>query len=131
MIMHLAHPGLPNDLLFFGRHKWSGADRSTFMRNIFIDCLKPGLSSLGIASAGYSRHSFYHGAATWACMVGLSDLDIQHLGRWTSDCFKLYVDIQSNIVVALNCRLHTDLPQVTATAKLVPPSEVWWGDNAL
>jgi hypothetical protein len=64
-------------------------------------------------------------------MVGLSDLDIQHLGRWTLDCFKLYVDIQSNIVVALNCRLHTDLPQVTATAMLVPPSEVWWGDNAL
>jgi hypothetical protein len=131
MIMHLAYPGLPNDPLFFGRHKRSGAGRSTVMRNIFNDCLKPCLTSLRIASAGYSGHSFYHGAATWACMVGLSALDIQRLGHWTLDCFKLYVDIQPNVVVALNRWLHTDLPQVTATAMLVPPSKVWRGDNAL
>jgi hypothetical protein len=64
-------------------------------------------------------------------MVGLSDLDIQRLGIRTSDCFKLYIDTQPDVVVALNCWLHTDLPQVTAAAMLVPPSEVWQGDNAL
>ncbi|KAJ6573718.1 hypothetical protein B0H10DRAFT_1837836, partial [Mycena sp. CBHHK59/15] len=82
-------------------------------------------------SASYSGHRFRCSAATWAHMVSLSDLDIQRLGCWTSDCFKLYIDMQPDVIVALNRRLHTDQPAFIATSMLVLPSEVWQGDNAL
>jgi hypothetical protein len=130
-VAHLACPGLPDDPLFFGRRKQTGPARGAFTRKIFIDCLKPCLTTLGIPSAGYSSHSFRRGAATWARMVGLSDLDIQRLDRWTSDCFKLYIDTQPDVIIALNRCLHMDPPTVITTAMLVPPSDIWRGDDAL
>lgn len=131
MTSHLARPGLPEDPLFFGRHQRSGNGCGAFTRKIFIECLKSCLTSLGISSEGYSGHSFRRGAATWARMVGLSDLDIQRLGRWTSDCFKLYIDTQPDVIVALNRRLHVDIPPTRPTTIIVPPSSVWRGDDAL
>ena len=38
----------------------------------------------------YSDHSFHRGAAQHASDNGILDYDIQRLGRWSSDAFKLY-----------------------------------------
>jgi hypothetical protein len=38
----------------------------------------------------YSGHSFRQGAAQHASDNGILDTDIQRLGRWSSDAFKLY-----------------------------------------
>ncbi len=43
-------------------------------------------------SSLFSGHSFRRGAVTWAPSIGLSPVDIKTLGRWNSDCYKLYVD---------------------------------------
>lgn len=38
-----------------------------------------------------SGHSFRVGGASLRAALGVSHLDIQKLGRWTSDCYKLYI----------------------------------------
>ncbi|KAI0820425.1 hypothetical protein BC628DRAFT_1276145, partial [Trametes gibbosa] len=50
------------------------------------------LTALGLDSSKYSGHSFRRGAATSAAAVGYADHEIQLLGRWRSDAYKLYID---------------------------------------
>ena len=40
----------------------------------------------------FSGHSFRWGAASSATAMGFNDYEIQQLGRWHSDSYKLYVD---------------------------------------
>jgi hypothetical protein len=46
---------------------------------------------LGLDSTLYSTHSFRSGAATAAAAAGLSDAEVQRLGRWRSSVFARYV----------------------------------------
>ena len=64
-------------------------------RNYFICLLRDALSKLGFASKFYSGHSFRIGAATTAAAAGLQDWLIRALGRWSSDCYKLYIRMPS------------------------------------
>jgi hypothetical protein len=62
-----------------------------FSRQYLIAALRACLKHLGIVGH-YSGHSFRRGAATSARRAGLSDSEIQMLGRWHSDAYKRYID---------------------------------------
>lgn len=53
--------------------------------------LKSVLQQSGIPAKNYSSHSFRIGAATSAAQKGLSQQQIQTLGRWSSDAFQSYI----------------------------------------
>ncbi|PPQ82917.1 hypothetical protein CVT24_008668, partial [Panaeolus cyanescens] len=78
-------------------------------RTHFISTLHERLKAVGIDPSAYSGHSFRRGAATAANAAGYSDVEIQLLGRWRSDAYKLYIDTPPDRVLALSRRLHTSL----------------------
>jgi hypothetical protein len=94
------HPLPPTAPLF------AKADSSPLRRSEFIRTLKACISAIGLDQSGYSGHSFRCGAATPAAIAGYADLEIQLLGRWRSDAYKLYLDIPKNRVLSLSARLH-------------------------
>ncbi len=65
---------------------------STFTRQFVINALRTSLARLGV-EGNCSGHSFRRGAATSAKEVGLSDAEIQLLGRWKSNSYRLYIDL--------------------------------------
>ncbi|KAG7444088.1 uncharacterized protein BT62DRAFT_873964, partial [Guyanagaster necrorhizus] len=58
----------------------------------FIQTLKTCLTVLGIDLLKFSGHSFHCSAASSAAITGFSDYEIQLLGCWHSDAYKLYID---------------------------------------
>ncbi|KAJ6536092.1 hypothetical protein B0H19DRAFT_914985, partial [Mycena capillaripes] len=57
----------------------------------------PGRPSSALEAAGlnpslFAGHSFHRGAANEAAAAGYSDYEIQLLGRWRSDSYKLYIE---------------------------------------
>ena len=80
-------PGQPHEPLF----SLSGA-LPHFPRSLVIDkYLAIALRETRVPGK-FTGHSFRRGAATWAASVGYSADEIKLLGRWTSDCFRRYVD---------------------------------------
>ncbi|KAF9462628.1 hypothetical protein BDZ94DRAFT_1142543, partial [Collybia nuda] len=59
----------------------------------FISTLKHCLTLLGFDASLFSGHSFQHGAASAAAAVDYADHEIQLLGCWCSDVYKLYIDV--------------------------------------
>ena len=53
------------------------------------------LSLVGLNSELYNGHSFRIGAATQAGTARIEDHLIQTLGRWSSDCYKRYIQTES------------------------------------
>ena len=62
-----------------------------FTREYLVRELQSMASAVGIWG-NFTGHSFWWGAATWARFNGLSDEQIQQLGYWKSDTYKLYID---------------------------------------
>ena len=60
-------------------------------KSLLVSTLKSWCSSLGIDCSKYNGHSFRIGGATSLAAANVPDSVIQTLGRWKSDCFKLYV----------------------------------------
>ena len=71
--------------------------------------LKSRLALVGLDPSLYSGHSFRRGAASSAAAAGYSDYEIQLLGRWRSDAYKLYIDIPHDRILHLSSRLHLAL----------------------
>ena len=65
-------------------------DRNPLTFSQFSHIMKQELRILGLPLAAFSPHSLRIGAATSAAMHGLSNTDIQALGRWKLAAFKLY-----------------------------------------
>ena len=63
----------------------------TFSRNYVTRKLQEGIRVLGY-EGNYTGHSFRRGAATSARLAGLSEEEIQLLGRWKSNCYRLFVE---------------------------------------
>ncbi|PIL25565.1 hypothetical protein GSI_12373 [Ganoderma sinense ZZ0214-1] len=94
-------PGDANSPLFEGL-----AVESALTRDLFITRLKALLTVHGFNSAQYSGHSFRRGAASSAAAAGYADFEIQLLGRWRSDAYKLYIDVPRERILHLSHRLH-------------------------
>ena len=60
------------------------------------------LDQLNIDSRLYFGHSFRRGGATSLAANGVADGMIQILGRWVSDCYKLYIDIPLDKILSAN-----------------------------
>ncbi|PPQ82976.1 hypothetical protein CVT24_012098, partial [Panaeolus cyanescens] len=105
--LYTLHPAPDNAPLF--------ADdlNEALSRDHFIKRLKASLTSLGYDDSGYSGHSFRRGAATSAAIAGFSDYEIQLMGRWSSDSYKLYIDIPQDRLIQLSSNLlsHGSTPQ--------------------
>ena len=69
--------------VFESGHYLTRAKVTTILRTL--------LQRLGISTELYASHSFRIGAATSAAEVGLPPWLIQTLGRWSSNCFTLYI----------------------------------------
>lgn len=83
------------------------ANDEPISRNVFIQRLKSTLSALGIDNAEYSGHSFRRGAATSAATAGFSDYEIQLMGRWKSNSYKLYIDMPKDRLLSLSSNLFS------------------------
>jgi len=57
--------------------------------------LRQALLFAGINPAGFSSHSFHHGAANSALKAGISREDIMKMGRWKSDSVDQYFSLTS------------------------------------
>ena len=64
---------------------------NAFTRQYVTRVLRSTLQDLGY-SGPYAGHSFRRVAATWAREVGLTDAEMQLLGRWESDSYLLYIE---------------------------------------
>jgi hypothetical protein len=60
------------------------------------------LKDLNIEHLNISSHSFRIGAATTAAKLGYPQWLIQAMGRWSSDCFKLYIRIPASAIDSLS-----------------------------
>ena len=65
----------------------------------FSTFLSNALSWCGYQHTNIKPHSFRIGAATLAAAKGYSDVQIQAMGRWSSQAFKKYIRVQSFKVV--------------------------------
>ncbi|KAF7296793.1 Integrase/recombinase xerD like protein [Mycena indigotica] len=72
----------------------------------FVTGLREALSAAGINPSGYAGHSLRRGAATEAAAAGCNDYEIQLLGRWRSDAYKLYIENPLSRIIALSRQLH-------------------------
>ena len=70
--------------LFWSAGKPLTAERFNFLLKTLIDVA-------GLKDKGYSSHSLRSGAATVAADAGVPAWVIQRLGRWKSDCYKIYI----------------------------------------
>jgi hypothetical protein len=87
----------------------------------FISLLKARLAHLNLDQSLYSGHSFRRGAATSAATVGYNNYEIQLLGRWRSDAYKLYIDTPPDRTLQLSSRLHVALAPFPAPDPLALP----------
>ena len=81
----------------------------SFTRQRLTETLRETLIAVGI-DGHYTGHSFRRGAATSAREAGLSEDEIQLLGRWKSDSYRLYTVTHPARILAAS-RRHQHLPQ--------------------
>lgn len=101
--------------------------RGPFTRARVVAYLNRALTNCGYASAQFSGHSFRRGAATWASSIGMSATDIKTLGRWNSECYRLYIDAgpQRSANIGRNL-LTTPVSRSSLPASGIPePGNVW------
>ena len=85
---------------------FNNKDGSALTQSSFISTLKSRLAIIGLDQSLYSGHSFHCGAASAAAAVGYADHEIQLLGCWRSDTYKLYIDVPKDRVLGLSACLH-------------------------
>jgi hypothetical protein len=83
------HPALsqPSSPLFV----LSLTDHSPLSRDIMIHVTRTLLKQLGYNDNEFNGHSYRKGGATSLFQAGVAESVIQLVGRWLSDCYKLYI----------------------------------------
>jgi len=77
----------------------------------FVNSIRTALELAGLNPKNYAGHSFRRGAASSAAAAGYSDYEIQLLGRWRSDAYKLYIETNHQRILHLSSLLHMDQTQ--------------------
>ena len=63
------------------------------------------IAQLGLPPGDYAGHSFRKGGATSLAAAGTPHHLIQALGRWSSDCYRLYIDMPIDSIAAAARRM--------------------------
>lgn len=102
-------------------------DRSSFIKRTVVGYLSKALMEAGYPASRFTGHSLRRGAATWASSIGMSAQEIQTLGRWNSDCYKLYIDAGPEHHRRFGARLLTasDTELSLPSNGLPTPGQVW------
>jgi hypothetical protein len=87
-------PTVPSAALF------EFASGSPLGRIDLIECMRTCVTALGLPAAEYAGHSFRRGGATSLAAAGTADHLIQALGRWSSDCYRLYIELPVEHIAA-------------------------------
>jgi integrase len=101
LAMLLTHPraGDANAPLF------AHSDGTPLQRSTVVDCTRALLSRLGLDPLEYAGHSFRRGGASSLAAAGTPDHIIQIMGRWVSDCYKLYIELPTDHLLAATRRM--------------------------
>ncbi len=70
-----------------------------------IECTRALLARLGLDPLEYAGHSFRRGGASSLADAGTPDHVIQIMGRWASDCYKLYIELPVEHLLAATRRM--------------------------
>ena len=89
-------PATPSSPLFY--------PGKAFTRYLVVDTLKGAMQYLRYTSR-YSGHLYRRGAATLAREAGMSNFDIQLLGRYKSESYELYINTSPLYVLRASRRL--------------------------
>ena len=90
-------------LFCIGKHKQQAFTREyVVQRQQYLATI----ARLGQGRWNLNGHSFRRGAATWAAQVGIKEAEIQTLGRWRSDAYKVYIEYTSEERIALSRRFQ-------------------------
>ena len=84
-----------------GRHK-----QLSFKREYVVAKLQKLARHAGLGYGLWNEYSFRRGAATWAAEVGISEAEIQTLGRWRLDAYKAYIEYSLEEQVCLSRRFQ-------------------------
>lgn len=111
--MFTSHPAPPDAPLFLTH------TGKPLTRTFLIESIRSALRSGGFEERLYAGQSFRRGGASSAGAAGFSDYEIQLLGRWRSDAYKLYIDVPTPRILQMSSLLHWVQPSATA---FVPPA---------
>jgi hypothetical protein len=84
-----------------------------------VELVRRTLLAAGEDGSRYHGHSWRRGAATSAMAAGFNEAEIQLLGRWKSDAWKLYADVDPSRLLRLNSLLHWVQP--SSSTPFAPP----------
>ncbi|XP_069838462.1 uncharacterized protein [Dendropsophus ebraccatus] len=74
-----------------GSHFFVHVDSTPVTQFQFLSVFRRCLSAVGAPPDQFATHSFRIGAATEAARAGLSEAEVQRIGRWRSACFAGYI----------------------------------------
>ena len=98
------------DAPLFACHNTHGyKDGFCFHRNWFLNNLRDLLIKAGINPIGYNGHSFRWEAAHSVAAAGMSPEEIQTLGRWKSDSYRLYTGSDNIRRLQLTTKVNRNL----------------------
>lgn len=81
-------------------------NQGPFTREYVVTKLQHLARLAGLTNGTWNGHSFRRGAATWAAQKGMSEAEIQTLGRWRSDAYKSYIEYSGKERIALSRRFQ-------------------------
>jgi len=68
------------------------------------------LAAAGFNLSTFSGHSFHCGTEYSAMVVGFNHYEIQQLGRWSSNSYKLYIESFLACLLSLSSHFHWAIP---------------------
>ena len=74
-------------------------------RSVVVNLLRDAARNAGVPHNSLKGHSFRIGAASTAAAAGLPDWLIKVLGRWSSDCYQLYIHTPRNVLMSAAPRM--------------------------
>ena len=80
--------------------------QQAFTREHVVRSLQRLALAAGLEQGTWNGHSFRRGAATWAAQRGITDSQIQILGRWRSDAYRAYIEYSIEERISLSKRFQ-------------------------
>lgn len=102
----LQEPPAFNGPVFDLRYKLDRSEAVVLSRDVVVKSIHSYLSGIGFEAKKYNGHSFRKGGAQSLADAQVSVDTIQAMGRWSSDCYKLYITTPHNTITAASLALE-------------------------